>query len=357
MTVNHAVTPARPISKSLWKCTFRNCTAVCKTEAALKSHRKHCQERHRDSSLQTRMPSTTYKNDRCRCMTAGYACDLTCKPALVQAVASAFVQQMFEKSLPVGDNRSRGRVRVCGTALDGRKRNRGAAQRTHRSFWFKSRVIQEYDRLKETFPDDTAFTVAEIYGVSTQQVNSWLRDRVKIMERSRNKTHRNRNMARKLGRHGRFHECEAAIMKLFKARRDKGMRCGPRWLRSAMRAEVKRQFPSIHFMASGGFLNRFAYRWGISLRRRTNTKREPIEKRIPKIQRYMAMLRRRLKQDYGHPRYDSKWGLYLPENRACLDQVPAEGDNCKRTYTKKGTSRVFVAGMLRFESPPFFVWV
>ena len=71
------------------------------------------------------------------------------------------------------------------------------------------------------------------------------------------------------------------------------------------------------FKASKLWLRHFARRFGISLRRKSNAKAEPVEVRLPKIKRWHARLRRRLKRG---DRIDPVYGLMGEETDAWLEQ-------------------------------------
>ena len=113
-------------------------------------------------------------------------------------------------------------------------------------------------------------------------------------------------MARKLGRKGKFYQAELVVWESFKARRAKGIRCGPRWVRGVLRQEVRKLYPGVQFKCGPTFLYRWSKRWGVSLRRRSNSKRVPIHLRVPKIQRYFALTRRRLGKGRGQAGWDPK---------------------------------------------------
>ena len=64
--------------------------------------------------------------------------------------------------------------------------------------------------------------------------------------------------------------------------------------------------------------------------------------RLPKIRRWHARLRRRLKRG---DTVDPKWGRWLPRNRLAGDQVGCNlRAGLQKTYDEKGTKRVWMAG-------------
>ena len=120
-----------------------------------------------------------------------------------------------------------------------------------------------------------------------------------------------------------------------------------RWLAVRMKQLVRSQYgnePADKFRASYGWLGRFASRYNLSLRRANNHKHQSVEVRLPKIKRWHARFRRRLKAcnpETLHP----KWGRWLPRDRLSIDQVPCnlrEGGKC--TYDEKGATRIWLAG-------------
>ena len=85
----------------------------------------------------------------------------------------------------------------------------------------------------------------------------------------------------------------------------------------------------------------------MSLRRKTNSKHQPVESRISKCQRWHARFRRRLQRGTLEAARagSQRWGRWLPENRISIDQVPCnlrDGDG--RTYADVGSKRVWLVG-------------
>ena len=159
------------------------------------------------------------------------------------------------------------------------------------------------------------------------------------------------------GRTRPFAAAELELHKRYRLRRrgDGGERKGGErvtgcWLRITMKRLVREFYgdnAANGFKASRNWLRNFSRHFGISLRRKTNSKAEPVEVRLPKIKRWHARLRRRL-QRRGRDStvaLDPKWGRWLPQNRLAIDQVPMNlrcGDG--RTYEDVGAQRVWLAG-------------
>ena len=346
--VNQALRPAVPRGSPVLKC--RHCSRIFDRHQAKGSHERSCPLKNA-RSIQLDVSSMSGPSG-CQCGAPYDPCCVLrsskCRSAVAPSVASAFVARLFSEVaktiVPPVESRSGGRVRIAGTILDRRKNNRGSDHRIHRSFLFKKHAIEQAEHLESMYPTSGSALAADLFDVNREQVNDWKRQRKKIFQECHNKTHRNRNMARKLGRKGKFYQAELVVWESFKARRAKGIRCGPRWVRGVLRQEVRKLYPGVQFKCGPTFLYRWSKRWGVSLRRRSNSKRVPIHLRVPKIQRYFALTRRRLGKGRGQAGWNPKWGWYLPEDRYCLDQVPAEGDGRKRTLEVKGAKRVAIGG-------------
>ena len=166
-----------------------------------------------------------------------------------------------------------------------------------------------------------------------------------------------RRMTLHRGRAPPFAACELELHGLYRLRRrgdgaqnHGGQRVTGLWLRIQMKRLVRKHcgdHAAGCFKASVYWLHNFARRFGMSLRRKTNSKAEPVEVRLPKIRRWHARLRRRLKRDGKLTRntLHPKWGRWLPGNRFATDQVPMNlrcGDG--RTYDDTGANRIWLVG-------------
>ena len=77
---------------------------------------------------------------------------------------------------------------------------------------------------------------------------------------------------------------------------------------------------SKEFKCSDRWMARFKGRWGISCRRRTETKNERMELKLPcVVRRWHARLRLRLKRG---AQQHAIWGRWLPENRVNVKLPP-----------------------------------
>ena len=163
-----------------------------------------------------------------------------------------------------------------------------------------------------------------------------------------------RRMSLHPGRTSPFAACELELHGKYRLKRrgdgetqKGGQRVTGHWLRIQMKRLVRQHYgdhAADCFKASKRWLRNFARRFGISLRRKSNSKAEAIEVRLPKIRRWHARLRRRVRRGPAeklHP----KWGRWLAENRLAADQVGCNlRAGLQSTYDEKGTSRVWIAG-------------
>ena len=136
---------------------------------------------------------------------------------------------------------------------------------------------------------------------------------------------------------------------MYQRQRAQGQRVTARVLRAVMRRSVNEchgQEAAASFRASHRWLQAFTRRHRMSLRRKTNSKHQPVESRISKCQRWHARFRRRLQRGtFEGAHVHEKWGRWLPENRISIDQVPCnlrDGDG--RTYADVGSKRVWLVG-------------
>ena len=146
----------------------------------------------------------------------------------------------------------------------------------------------------------------------------------------------------------RFPLAEAATYAVCKEHRTNGLRITARFLRVAMRRSILEHYGDMaatSFRASHRWLQAFARRHRLSLRRKTNSKHMPVEARLAKCKRWHARFRRRLRRASSTAPLHETWGRWLPQDRISIDQVPCnlrEGDG--RTYAEVGSKRVWLVG-------------
>lgn len=229
---------------------------------------------------------------------------------------------------------------------DGRKKCKGAARRLQRSYDFKRKVLMEFERVQQQHPDLEGMhstVVADEFAISRSQVTDWYRNKDEIYKAAHGTATRKNSRIRK--KRGRFHEEESTVHKAFLEKRKKGQKVGPRWLKQAMLREVNKRsdIAAKVFRARPGWLRRFAKRWSLSLRRKTNVKRVPIGERVPKIKRWFAIFRLQLLSFTEQRGYSKKFSVYPAACRWSLDQVPAGLYDPRQTYETTGADRVHIA--------------
>ncbi len=235
---------------------------------------------------------------------------------------------------------------------DGRKKNRGSAHRTGRSPAFKLKLIRQVEEYSKKYPHfvrECRLLVAESHGVNRSQIDTWMRSKESIVKAAQARRTKNQVKIQDK-RVGRFHKAELKTFAEFSDMRKEGRRVGPHWIKACMRRHVAREYADTPlakaadtFGAKRGWLLRWCKRFGVGLRRKTNVKRKPIQERIGKIKRYFALFRRRLKDTLTLRGADAKYGLWKPECRWSLDQVPAGFFDPKSTYEHRGSDRVHIA--------------
>lgn len=233
---------------------------------------------------------------------------------------------------------------------DGLRKQSGLKEGQHRtpySLYFKYHVAQEFAawqaKKEQGFISDPLQRTSIMFrGLSVSNIWNWYKQMDALR---RQLTHDNSGMrqmksrtgqlvafrsraARKAtlhkGRQSRFVAAEHELVSQFKEQRRKGIRVNERWLCVTIRKLIREHYggeAADLFKASYGWVWRFAHRNGLSLRRANNHKHAPVSVRVPRIQRWHARLRRRLK-DAPQGRLHPKWGRWLPANRLSIDQVP-----------------------------------
>ena len=97
-----------------------------------------------------------------------------------------------------------------------------------------------------------------------------------------------------------FPKAEQKVYDMFLEHRKKGRPVGPRFLRQAMCREVRKvaaapnaklkfRLAARAFRGGHSWLARFAKRWNLCLRRKTNVKKIPIHETAKKIKRWFAL--------------------------------------------------------------------
>ena len=241
---------------------------------------------------------------------------------------------------------------------DGRKCNQGVANRRCRSYAFKIKVIEDYERYNKQLPDyrhHVASVVADLHDITKDQVNVWVKRKASIYEHGgTDRRDKRRHLTRMRHKKGMFAVEEEIVFNKFQELRKQGRQIGPKYLRSLMRREVnkiaqddslpyQRRMMAKTFRGGTSWLFRFAKRWKVTLRRKTNVKKVPIQERAKKIKRWMALFRIWLSSFQELEGYNEATSIFPAACRWSLDQVPAGLYDPKSTYEHIGAERVHIA--------------
>ena len=130
-------------------------------------------------------------------------------------------------------------------------------------------------------------------GTAESNISKWAKDEDNIVEVAANKItgglmKRNRSKPW-------FPRAESELHKLFRAKRKRGLKVSTLWLCVTMSGLVKQLYPDDPragtFTPSWRFMGKWAKKWSVATRRRSNSKNQSIEERLPKIQRFHKSLR------------------------------------------------------------------
>lgn len=255
---------------------------------------------------------------------------------------------------------------------DGLPKESGLKEGMHRqshTLYFKYQVAQDYEDMKNANLTNALQRTMSMYpGLSKSLISKWhgklgmLREalthehgRGQVNSKFRGKlvpfsSKKARKTSLHPGRKMMFAAAEVELLHLFRQERRRGLRINDRWLCVKMKSIVREHYgedKASLFKASHGWLLAFADRNSLSLRRANNIKHAPVEERLPRIKRWHARLRRRLKtkSTLGTTLLDPLWGRWLPRNRLSCDQVPCNlREGIKATYDEKGSGRIWIAG-------------
>lgn len=246
-------------------------------------------------------------------------------------------------------------MRVPKLRKDGTPKRSGLCEgdrRVARTLQFKLQVVEEYRSLQQGKAEGRCrapiFEAAERFGIHASLVSKWAAKEDEIRSAIVTKASSAR-LTLHPGSKCRFPLAEAEVYAVYQRQRAQGQRVTARVLRAVMRRSINEchgQEAAASFRASHRWLQAFTRRHRMSLRRKTNSKHQPVESRISKCQRWHARFRRRLQRGtFEGAHMHEKWGRWLPENRISIDQVPCnlrDGDG--RTYADVGSKRVWLVG-------------
>jgi hypothetical protein len=266
----------------------------------------------------------------------------------------------------------RRRQAAAGARLTGELENlqrRGSAHRHQYTPYEKVRLIELLDEINsdeairnkgEAFTED-----ARSRGAPYTTVIKWLKpDERRAIYRASSQMHAKQllRIDKTSRQKGRYALMEKQLYNRFKERRAHARKTSARWIVHTARHLVK----TLHteaastdkpFKAGPGWLRRFARRWRICRRKKTNCKNTTWEETRPVLQRFFRTFRRRLRSDGWRPQpaggssseadaaaaSAQKWGKYPPMFRLNVDQVPMPFINdMDYTYEQKGATRVAI---------------
>ena len=127
---------------------------------------------------------------------------------------------------------------------------------------------------------------------------------------------------------GKYLGMERNLYAKYRERRARGRKCSPKWFVHTARYIMRTEYPNdaANFKGSNGWRRRFCSRFTIVRRKKTNVKNKTWEETKPRLQRYFAALRRRLR--------DSDWRT---RTLALQREVCAAAVECARNAPPQGS--------------------
>lgn len=160
-------------------------------------------------------------------------------------------------------------------------------------------------------------------------MKAWEDSKSKILGGRRQNGSRSTRSRRKIRQSGksRFQLAEEKTKEELLIARGNGAKVGDRWIRTRMRKYIRKFYGDANadsFKASPNWMFSFKNRQGISLRRKTNRKKEGSNKILPIIQAFHQQLRRDINSSRGRTNMEKhkKCGKWMPKRRFHVDQVP-----------------------------------
>lgn len=242
----------------------------------------------------------------------------------------------------------------------GTENRRGSSKRKSYTVEFKKQTLDLLDSLANS--KNKWKKVADEKQVSNCLVVKWNKARESILaEISKNKHKRNAGSAREARRRRQMVGKKAQksekyplaanlLITEFKLRRAKGSKISKLWLKTKMKKKIESCYgkeEADKFKASNNWFQRFKRRHNISLRRRTNKKKNAANDGRETIQRFHRDLRKAVQSKRRRDTSfvaDQTYGRWLPKNRLNVDQVPlpfvVEQD---QTYEFEGNKQVWIS--------------
>ena len=230
----------------------------------------------------------------------------TLRDIRVQVKAEASAAEAREHRI-AAERRRRTEARDAAEEEEAGKYRRGSAHRRQYTFKDKVQILAVFDEIngdvnelhkvaefhKDPRARGTPYTTVRTHWASAEQranINTGFnRERASTLLRF-DKT------SRKVGK---FANMEKDLHALFVARRARGRRVSARWLSSTARTLMKKLYPEHANDFKGGqdWRRRFAKRFALSQRRKTNVKNKTWAETEPVLLRYFSTLRKRLQLD------------------------------------------------------------
>ena len=226
---------------------------------------------------------------------------------------------------------------------------------------FKMQSLHLLDTMSRSKVKDRWNKAAASRGVSKSMIVKWNKNRKAIEnELALNKQERNIGNIKELRqrrkltstfkkRREKYPKEASAVLSEFKLRRAQGVRVSKLWLCRKMKMQVENYYDkqqAQNFKASGNWFQRFKKRKNITLRKRTNKKKDSAEEGRERIQNFHRELRKALNSTRRRSNLQktSKYGRWLPEQRYNVDQVPLPfviGQ--EKTYEVSGSKQVWIS--------------
>ena len=242
----------------------------------------------------------------------------------------------------------------------GTENRRGSSKRKSYTVEFKKQTLHLLDSLANS--KNKWKKVADEKQVSKCLVVKWNKARESILpEISKNKHKRNAGSARearcrrqmvgkKAQKSEKYPFAANLLITEFKLRRAKGSKISKLWIKTKMKKKIESCYGNSEeadkFKASNNWFQRFKRRHNISLRRRTNKKKNGANDGRETIQRFHRDLRKAVQSKRRRDTSfvaDQTYGRWLPKNRLNVDQVPlpfvVEQD---QTHEFEGNKQVWI---------------
>lgn len=308
-------------------------------------------KQHLQMHFKFKHPESEYSDLKIDCYSANQSDNLT------NVSNNGFVDMCSQGSSPHGE--------MIAVTLDNQKephteKRRGKSKRKSYTIEFKKQTLDLLDTLANS--KKKWEKVATEKQVSKCLVVKWNKARKSIFaEIAQNKAKKNAGGAREtrrrrqmVGNKAQNSEKYPLAAKLliaeFKLRRAKGSKISKLWMKTKMKKKIESCYGkevANKFKASNNWFQRFKRRHKISLRRRTNKKKNAANDGRETIQRFHRNLRKALQSKRRRNTSfvaDPTYGRWLPKNRLNVDQVPlpfvVEQD---QTYEMEGNKQVWIS--------------